>query len=396
MASMIRSMVVVLAVALTGMASVAVYAADSCEPPPSVDASGAQVRTDLQATGNRVAWGCGPLQGSVVDVELGARPTWVLPDPMSPGGAWLVALEDGSVVRVSAPADGDAVVEPEELAKLEPGEPPQVQLSADGEVVVSRALDADRWFDDPTPDTRVVEAPDGTLVALSDPTARYPHGAVGDEVEAGAISVRDPGGEVTRIEVSDTAVIEGTSPLLGDLAADVRQPQILVTVSDMYEGARLVLYGLDGQQIAASRPIGQGYRWIHQIGVGPTGPDGETEIIAVRTPHIGGIVEAYQLIDGRLKLVASQLGYSSHQLGSLNLDMALLADVDGDGRLEIIVPTQDMTSLGLLERAGDGFSLIGSPPLGGRLATNVAAVADDEGNLVLAAGTEDGRLRIYR
>jgi len=308
----------------------------------------------------------------------------------------LVALENGSVVRVLAPADGDAVVEPEVLAQLEPGEPPLVQLSADGEMSISSALDADRWFDDPTPDTRVVQAPDGALVALSDPTGRYPHGAVGDEVEAGAISVRDRGGEVTRIEISDTTVIEGTSPLLANLVADVRQPEILVTVSDMYEGARLVLYGLDGQQIAASQPIGQGFRWIHQIGVGPTGPGGETEIIAVRTPHIGGIVEAYRLIDGRLEKVASQPGYSSHQLGSLNLDMALLADADGDGRLEVIVPTQDMTSLGLLERTGDGFSLIGSLPLGGRLATNLAAVADDEGNLVLAAGTEDGRLRIVR
>ena len=55
----------------------------------------------------------------------------------------------------------------------------------------------------------------------------------------------------------------------------------------------------------------------------------------MRTPHIGGIVEAYRLVEDRFELVASQPGYRSHQLGSSNLDMALLADLVGDGRLEI-------------------------------------------------------------
>jgi hypothetical protein len=116
----------------------------------------------------------------------------------------------------------------------------------------------------------------------------------------------------------------------------------------------------------------------------------------VRTPHIGGIVEAYRLVEGRFELVASQPGYRSHQLGSSNLDMALLADLVGDGRLEIIVPRQDMSVIGVLARTADGFEEIDALPLDGGLVTNVAATPDAEGGLVLAAGTADGRLRIFR
>ena len=116
----------------------------------------------------------------------------------------------------------------------------------------------------------------------------------------------------------------------------------------------------------------------------------------MRTPHIGGIVEAYRTVDDRFELVASIEGYSSHQLGSANLDMALLADVDGDGRLDVVVPAQTFDELALLTRTDDGFEELGTLALDGRLRTNVAATPTIDGGLVLAVGTDDGRLRIFR
>jgi len=392
---MLRTVVLAISVLLLTPAAVGV-GADGCVPPPLDPAAAALARTDHQVTGNRVAHGCGPLSvDEAVTVDLGGIPAWVLPDPSDRGTSWLVVLDDGSVDHVIAEEGLPPYVSQTERPPLVPGEPPLALALTEDQLVVGSAFGAAGWFTDPLPDARVVETPGQVLIALTGPTDRYAHGVLGDDLEASAITLRGVDG-VTSIDAGDVDVIEGTSALLVDLRGDARSPEIVVTVSNAEDGARLVAYDLDGEFVAASEPIGQGYRWLHQVGAGPLGPDGETEIIAVRTPHIGGIVEAYRLVDDRLELVASQSGYSSHRLGSANLDMALLADADGDGRLDVVVPTQDMTALGVLARTADGFEEVASLPLDGTLATNVAATSDLDGNLVLAAGTDDGRLRIFR
>jgi hypothetical protein len=172
--------------------------------------------------------------------------------------------------------------------------------------------------------------------------------------------------------VADTEVIEGTAPMLADMTGD-GVPEVLVTVSDEDGGARLRVYGSDGGVVAESDAIGRGFWWRHQIGVARLGRDRVSELVVVRTPHIGGVVEAFRLVGDRLELAASEPGFSSHRLGSRNLDMALLADVDGDGRPDVIVPTQDMRWLAVLGRSAAGFEDLGRLPLGGALVTNVAA-----------------------
>lgn len=367
---------------------------DGCSPAVD-DVSVALVRTDHQAGGNRVARGCGPLRGDVVDVQLASMPVWVLPDPGDRGTSWFVALDDGSVDHIVAQDDPTPSVSRDVMPPLQPGAPPMALVASDEQIVVGSALDAASQFAAALPGARVVELPDGVQAALTGPTPRYAHGVLGDELEASAITLLDTAGGSTVIEVAGSDVIEGLSPIVADLDGD-GTPEIVVTVSNAEVGARLVAYGLDGEVVAESDPIGRGYRWLHQVAAGSLGAGGEIEVVVVRTPHIGGVVETYRLIDGRLELAASQAGYSSHRLGSSNLDMALIADADGDGRLDVIVPTQDMTAIGVLARTVDGFEEVASLRLDGQLVTNIAATADAEGHLVLAAGTVDGRLRIYR
>lgn len=370
--------------------------ADECHAPPLEDPVSALARTDHTMTGNRVAAGCGPLDGTVIDVELAGTPAWVLPDPSDRGDSWFVVLDDGTVDHVVADGQGGAFVSQDETPPLTPGDPPlALAMGGDG-VVVGSALGATAWFPDPLPDARVTEVSGSALVALSGPTGRYDHGVLGDAVEASAVDVRDENGPVVRIEVGPEEVIEGIAAMGVQLIADEAGDQLLVTVSDAAAGARLRAYSLDGSVIAESEAIGQGYRWLHQIGAGRLAPDGVLEIIAIRTPHIGGVVEAYRLVDDRLELAASTSGYSSHQLGSANLDMALLVDADGDGRLDLVVPTQDMTELALLARTEDGFAELGRLALEGALVTNVAATQEADGGLAFAAGMADGRLRIFR
>lgn len=387
-------MVLTLALSLAG--AVVVAAQDGCVVPALDDRPASLARTDHSVTGNRIASGCGPLKGAVTDVELGGVPAWVLPDPSDRGRSWFVVLDDGSVDHVITDGSGGAFVSEGESPPLEPGQPPLALATAQDQVAVGSALGATGWFADPLPDARVTETSAAALVALAGPTDGYDHGVLGDELEASAIEVRGEAGSIARIAVGREEVIEGTSAMVVDLAPDGDGPALLVTISDAQDGARLRLYGLDGDVLAESESIGQGYRWLHQIGVGRLAPDAELEVIAVRTPHIGGRVEAYRLVGDRLELAASIEGYSSHQLGSANLDMALLADVDGDGRLDVVVPLQDMGSLGVLRRTDDGFKESARLALDGRLTTNVAATAFADGGLALAAGTADGRLRIFR
>ena len=109
----------------------------------------------------------------------------------------------------------------------------------------------------------------------------------------------------------------------------------------------------------------------------------------VRTSHIGGIVEFYQR-RGKILDIATQLeSYSSHLPGSRNLDMGLAGDFDFDGELELLLPTEDFTRLGAVERTSFGAETKWDVSIGGRLSTNIAAVWQADG------GYEGEVLRIW-
>ena len=55
------------------------------------------------------------------------------------------------------------------------------------------------------------------------------------------------------------------------------------------------------------------------------------ELVVVRTSHISGIVELYALEGETMETVAQLSGFTSHVVGTRNLDMALAGDFDGDG-----------------------------------------------------------------
>ena len=88
-------------------------------------------------------------------------------------------------------------------------------------------------------------------------------------------------------------------------------------------------------------------------------------------------------------------GFSSHVIGSHNLDMGLAADLDGDGRLKPLVPSQDGTELGAIRRTAVGAVVAWTVPLDGRLSTNMAAITLSDGSLAVGAGRSDGVLRLW-
>ncbi len=255
---------------------------------------------------------------------------------------------------------------------------------------------------------------DEVVAALAGPTERYPHGALGDNIEASAVLVgvtAQNDAAVTGIEIplEEADVVEGISPMLADLDGD-GSDEVIVTVSNASGGARLVAYDTTDLLDAASPeelvdaesdPIGLGNRWRHQIGVGATGPNGETELVVVRTPHIGGNIEWFRLDGDRLELAGTfgpstgGIRTTSHVLRTTNLDLAALFDADGDGELEVVIPIQERTALAIVGRTAEGGELEQVVEFPGEITTNLAVVERDDGTIAVAIGTSEGQVVIW-
>jgi hypothetical protein len=390
--------------------------------------AGTVVLTHQRLDGNRVLAGRGPgADARVVDVALPGPPAWVLAAASGTGTTWLVALEDGRVARIEVDARGAVGRARLDVERLPPGAPPAGRLR-DGELeLLTRTSDTARWTHpvpigpaadalarittrgtlvlgpDERPVAGVQALPDarilvdaGRMLVLGEPTERYGHGVLGDAVESGAAIVIDArrATVVARIDPPGERVIEGLAPIWGDLDGD-GQREIVVTESDIGEGARLVAYDEQGRLVATSEPIGLGYRWRHQIGVGTTLRDAPPELVSVRTPHLGGVVEFFRLKGDRLQLTASIGGVSSHAIGSRNLDLAALADWNGDDLLDLLVPARGHHALVVVSRTATGAAIVARLDAAGRIATNLAGVAMPGGGLQLGLGTADGRLRLW-
>ena len=115
-------------------------------------------------------------------------------------------------------------------------------------------------------------------------------------------------------------------------------------------------------------------------------------------PHVSGPVEFYRLDreNGELWLAASGGEYLSHTIYSRNLDAVRAGDLDGLGPWELLLPDASYTALEAVRRTKDGVETVWRLPLGGTLATNLASTTDSEDRLMLAVGTLEGKLRIWR
>ncbi len=255
-------------------------------------------------------------------------------------------------------------------------------------------------FTDPLPDSRIVS--NGVVtVALVGPSDRYAHGVLGDELEATGLGILDADGPRTTIKIDEPDVIEAVSPMLADVDGDGTD-EIVVTLSNADDGARLAAYSVAGELVAETAAIGQGNRWRNLLAVAPIGPNGEIEVIDVRTPHIGGTLQFFQFDASsggpQLRRVAAIEQYSTHTIGSRNLDLGIVADGDGDDALDVVLPTQDLRSLAVVSRTDDdpsGAIEVGRVALGDRLTTNVAASAFGTDIVSFAVGTADGRLLVW-
>jgi hypothetical protein len=265
-----------------------------------------------------------------------------------------------------------------------------VQVAADG-------TELDRLPIKALPDARLLLDHEGRALSLTHPTDRYRHGVLGDDLEATGISLLEiaPSLRILRnIQIVEPQVIEGITPIWADLNGDGAR-EIIVTLSDASRGARLVVYNELGEVVATGPDIGRGFRWRHQIAVAPFGPGGELELVDVLTPHLGGVVEFFRWQAEKLVRVASVSGYSSHALGSRNLDMAAAGDFDGDGRIELLVPSQNRERLGGIRHTSQGGETVWEVPIGGQISTNLSGLRYPDGRMIIGVGRSDEFLRLW-
>lgn len=402
--------------------------------------------THQQADGNRFVRGNGVLPFvQSFDVQLEMIPLWVVGAPLANGNSlWVVSLANGEVQSFEASPNG-IIARPDLVFETPPaGSPLTLRTDSDPPSLVTvpeeagpsfythpiplrnagryalitrqndfRVWEGSSWQGfpiKPLPDARILTDQNERLLFLSDPTDMYRHDVLGDVIEAKSITLIETAPTpriVSTIQVPDERVIEGVAPIWTDLNGD-GQREILVTESDVFEGSRLVLFSEAGERLAEGPAVGQGYAWRHQIAAARFGPNGETEIAAVLTPHLGGIIEYYSWQGDKLEIVAQVPGYSSHVISSRNLDMSVAGDFDNDNRIELLIPTWDRKQLVGIRRTVEisdevirGAEVVWSIPLGGeeedrhRLSTNIGSVSWPDGRMGIGIGREDGLLRVW-
>ncbi|MCF6433558.1 VCBS repeat-containing protein [Leisingera sp. MMG026] len=174
----------------------------------------------------------------------------------------------------------------------------------------------------------VLAAEDRVVSArYGEPTTRYGHAVLGDDVEYGALvlKVENTGsGGVSAKAVNQQSeilirlpldhVFEDIAPRLADIDGDGR-PEVLVVETDVAEGAQLAIYDARGEKIAATPHIGTRNRWLAPIGAADLDGDGHVEIAYVDRPHLAKTLRIWRFKNGALTEAASTPGLTNHQIG---------------------------------------------------------------------------------
>ncbi|MEP5729226.1 MAG: VCBS repeat-containing protein [Sulfitobacter sp.] len=170
-----------------------------------------------------------------------------------------------------------------------------------------------------------------TSAEYSEPTQRYPHGVLGDDVEWGNLSVtvrRPKQGDAqdeTQLEdvrfdlrLPEIKVFEDIAPRLIDVDG-IDGPEVIVVESDQNLGARLAVYGLNAQGVPELRSytghIGTRFRWLAPIGVADFDADGVKDIAMVVTPHLGKTAYVMRYQEGMMTPYAELRGLTNHRIG---------------------------------------------------------------------------------
>lgn len=205
------------------------------------------------------------------------------------------------------------------------------------------------------------------------PTRRYAHGILGDAIEAAALRVKIADGTELTYDLPTNMVFEDRTPRITDLDGDGRN-EVITIRSSSSDGGGVAVYGLrEGRlvEVAANDFIGRSNRWLNIAAIADITGDGRKDIAYVRTPHIGGLLRLFRFDDG-LTFVSEIDGFSNHAIGAREQRLSAVADIDGDGDMEIIVPSDSRAFMRIIDYK-DGLTEVASIDLPVRIEGPVLA-----------------------
>lgn len=273
-----------------------------------------------------------------------------------------------------------------------------VYVDQNGDVVFwSEEQEIERLAINALPDSNLLVDDKNRILVLTQPSTRYDHGIFGDQIEASGFAIIDAQKRklIQEASVPQKDVIESLKPIWVDWDQNGTK-EIVLTLSNDQDGARLVLFDETGKQLAEGQPLGQSHRWRHALTVGAFLSKDKLELAEITTPHIGGTLQfiEWDQESESLKVTASGSEYSTHSIGSKNLDMHTSMDSDFDGQIELWVPSQGKNELIGVQRTAEGFNTINQFPLQGYISSNIVSVSNDD-QAILAAGTDSATLTVW-
>lgn len=242
--------------------------------------------------------------------------------------AGLLVLAFGIIAIV---ADGSGA---HRVVRLEPAGNAWVESARFAEPVLP---DARPLQFDPAGTTTGPQADDnGHVLVFGSPSdSRYRHGVLGDGVEPTALILLERHGLTTlaRIDLPPPHVFEDIAPR----PITWRGARGLLTVRSGPQGAQLCVVALAStagrfELAALAEPIGTVNRWLSPS------TDGR-RLLAVTTPHIGGVLQRHEPQDDRLPSRVITRGISNHAIGQRELDVSAWVGSHW------VVPTQDRRRL---------------------------------------------------
>lgn len=224
------------------------------------------------------------------------------------------------------------------------------------------------------------------------------------------------------LSVSQTSLVDNVVPIWGDVNGDgvddiltthATEAGIFLHVEIGKIEPAPVSFTIDFS--ATSETLSSKSDWTHQLALGPLGLNGETEIVAVVDPYdpsAGGSVVylRFNAARRRLEKVAEIKGYTTHNQGSDNIDMATVGDFNGDGIPETVVvvkagvlaqgsdTVRSVDTLVALQRCSQhGIGEVWSVPLSSPLSSNLGVTCDPStGEFTIQYGTDNNGFSAVR